>query len=219
MSPAPAAQAAPTATGTTAAGNVRGRAPATQSASDVDGAGFGSFGISAHDGPMSELWQLGALELAEKIRNGRHHQPRGTRGPSRPGRRRQPPSQRDRAATRRRGAGRRRRGRSRGRRTDRRLGSLHGVPCTVKENIDLAGTPTTQGVPALADAVATIDAPTVERMRAAGAIPFARTNLPDLGLARPHRLDAPRADPQPVEPERHRRRIERRRGVGDRVRA
>ena len=27
-----------------------------------------------------------------------------------------------------------------------------------------------------------IDAPTVERMRAAGAIPFARTNLPDLGL-------------------------------------
>ncbi len=63
-----------------------------------------------------------------------------------------------------------------------RLGPLHGVPCTVKENIDLAGTPTTQGVPALADAIAPIDAPTVERMRAAGAIPFARTNLPDLGL-------------------------------------
>jgi amidase len=63
-----------------------------------------------------------------------------------------------------------------------RLGPLHGVPCSVKENIDVAGTPTTQGVPALAEAVATIDAPTVERMRAAGAIPFARTNLPDLGL-------------------------------------
>ncbi len=62
------------------------------------------------------------------------------------------------------------------------LGVFHGVPCTVKENIDLAGTPTTQGVPALADAVAPIDAPTVERMRAAGAIPFARTNMPDLGL-------------------------------------
>ncbi len=62
------------------------------------------------------------------------------------------------------------------------LGRLHGVPCTVKENIDLAGTPTTQGVKALADAVAPIDAPTVERMRAAGAIPFARTNLPDFGL-------------------------------------
>jgi len=62
------------------------------------------------------------------------------------------------------------------------LGRLHGVPCTVKENIDLAGTPTTQGVTALADAIATIDSPTVERMRAAGAIPFARTNLPDFGL-------------------------------------
>ena len=63
-----------------------------------------------------------------------------------------------------------------------RLGELHGVPITVKENIDLAGTPTTQGLPALLDAIATIDAPSVERMRAAGAIPFARTNLPDLGL-------------------------------------
>ena len=63
------------------------------------------------------------------------------------------------------------------------LGRLHGVPCTVKENIDVAGTPTTDGVPMLlADAIAPIDSPTVERMRAAGAIPFARTNLPDFGL-------------------------------------
>ena len=62
------------------------------------------------------------------------------------------------------------------------LGVFHGVPITVKENIDLAGTPTTQGIAALADAVACTDAPSVERMRAAGAIPFARTNLPDLGL-------------------------------------
>ena len=62
------------------------------------------------------------------------------------------------------------------------LGPLHGVPCTVKENIDVAGTPTTNGVTALAEAIASSDAPTVERMRAAGAIPFARTNLPDFGL-------------------------------------
>ncbi len=62
------------------------------------------------------------------------------------------------------------------------LGPLHGVPCTVKENIDVAGTPTTQGIPFLAGAIAAVDAPTVQRMRAAGAIPFARTNLPDLGL-------------------------------------
>jgi amidase len=62
------------------------------------------------------------------------------------------------------------------------LGRFHGVPITVKENIDLAGTPTTQGVPALAEAIAPVDAPSVERMRAAGAIPIGRTNLPDLGL-------------------------------------
>ena len=63
-----------------------------------------------------------------------------------------------------------------------RLGPLHGVPFTVKENIDLAGTPTTQAVPALAEAVAPIDAPHVERLRAVGAIPLGRTNLPDFGL-------------------------------------
>jgi amidase len=62
------------------------------------------------------------------------------------------------------------------------LGPLHGVPCTVKENIDLAGTPTTQAVPALAEAVAPVDAPQVGRLRAAGAIPLGRTNLPDFGL-------------------------------------
>jgi amidase len=62
------------------------------------------------------------------------------------------------------------------------LPPLHGVPFTVKENIDLAGTPTTSGVVALADAIASIDAPIVARMRAAGAIPIGRTNLPDLGL-------------------------------------
>ena len=62
------------------------------------------------------------------------------------------------------------------------LGPLHGVPLSVKENIDVAGWATTQGVPALAEAVAPVDAPIVERMRAAGAIPFVRTNLPDFGL-------------------------------------
>ena len=63
-----------------------------------------------------------------------------------------------------------------------RLGPLHGVPFTVKENIDVAGTPTTNGVPALAEAVAPVDAPQVGRLREAGAIPLGRTNLPDFGL-------------------------------------
>ena len=61
-------------------------------------------------------------------------------------------------------------------------GPLHGVPSTVKENIDMAGLPTTWGVPALAKAVVPADAPVVERMRAAGGIPIGRTNLPDMAL-------------------------------------
>jgi amidase len=61
-------------------------------------------------------------------------------------------------------------------------GPLHGVPFTVKENIDMAGLPTTWGVPALAKAVVPADAPVVERMRAAGGIPIGRTNLPDMAL-------------------------------------
>ena len=59
---------------------------------------------------------------------------------------------------------------------------LHGVPITVKENIDLMGTPTTSGLTVLAEAMPTSNAPVVERMIAAGAIPIGRTNLPELGL-------------------------------------
>jgi amidase len=63
-----------------------------------------------------------------------------------------------------------------------RIGPLHGVPVTVKENIDMAGLPTTWGVPALSGAVVPLDAPVVERIRAAGGIPIGRTNLPDMGM-------------------------------------
>jgi amidase len=62
------------------------------------------------------------------------------------------------------------------------LPPFHGVPFTVKENIDLAGTPTTQGLDALAEAYPSRDAPVVERMRAAGAIPIAHTNCPTVAL-------------------------------------
>ena len=62
------------------------------------------------------------------------------------------------------------------------LGPLHGVPVTIKENVDVAGTATTNGLPVLKDAVASADAPVVERLRAAGAIVIGRTNLPDMGL-------------------------------------
>jgi amidase len=60
------------------------------------------------------------------------------------------------------------------------LGPLAGVPFTVKSNIDVAGKPTTHGIAALRNALPTCDAPIVERLRAAGAIPLAHSNMPDL---------------------------------------
>ncbi len=61
-------------------------------------------------------------------------------------------------------------------------GPLAGVPFTVKENLDVAGQATTQGIPALKDAIAPLDAPLVKRLRDAGAIPIGHTNMPDLSL-------------------------------------
>ena len=57
-------------------------------------------------------------------------------------------------------------------------GPLHGLPVTIKESYDLAGTPTTWGVPAFAKNVATQDAQTVARMKSAGAIYLGKTNVP-----------------------------------------
>lgn len=63
-----------------------------------------------------------------------------------------------------------------------RTGPLHGVPMTVKENIDVAGTATTNGLVILKDAVAAADAPHIARLKEAGAIVIGRTNMPDVGL-------------------------------------
>jgi amidase len=63
------------------------------------------------------------------------------------------------------------------------LPPFHGVPFTIKANIDLAGTPTTNGVKALAAAYPDLDAPDVARMKAAGAIPIGRTNMPDMAIS------------------------------------
>src|SRR5215472_12075415 len=61
-------------------------------------------------------------------------------------------------------------------------GPLCGVPMTVKENIDVAGSATTLGIAALRDAVAERDSPHIGELRAAGAIPVGRTNMPEFGM-------------------------------------
>ena len=57
-------------------------------------------------------------------------------------------------------------------------GPLHGVPMTIKDSFQTEGCITTSGAPAFAAHVPTQDAEPVRRLRAAGAIPFAKTNLP-----------------------------------------
>jgi amidase len=63
------------------------------------------------------------------------------------------------------------------------LGRFHGVPFTVKSNIDVAGTATTHGMKALASAYPARDAPVVERLKRAGGIPIGRTNMPDYAIS------------------------------------
>ena len=63
-----------------------------------------------------------------------------------------------------------------------RLGPLHGVPMTIKESYDVAGLPTTWGNPPLRDNVPNVDALSVRRLKAAGAVLFGKTNVP-LNLA------------------------------------
>jgi len=58
------------------------------------------------------------------------------------------------------------------------LGPLHGVPMTVKESYDLAGTATTWGIPDLRDNLVHTDAVAVQRLKAAGAVVFGKTNVP-----------------------------------------
>ena len=67
-------------------------------------------------------------------------------------------------------------------------GPLHGVPLTVKENNDVAGLPTTKGDPARAESsepasvtggcIAAESEVMIQRLLAAGAIIFGKTNLP-----------------------------------------
>ncbi len=57
-------------------------------------------------------------------------------------------------------------------------GPLHGVPMTIKESYDVAGMPTTWGLPALKDNIAPRNALAVDRLLAAGVVLFGKTNVP-----------------------------------------
>jgi amidase len=57
-------------------------------------------------------------------------------------------------------------------------GPLHGVPMTVKESFNVAGLPTTWGNPPWKDKIAADNAVLVDRLLAAGAVIYGKTNVP-----------------------------------------
>jgi amidase len=58
------------------------------------------------------------------------------------------------------------------------LGPLHGVPVTIKENVDQEGCATVNGVAAYRDVIAAVDSPVVANWKRAGAVIIGRTNTP-----------------------------------------
>ncbi|WP_158968742.1 amidase family protein [Chachezhania sediminis] len=61
-------------------------------------------------------------------------------------------------------------------------GPLHGVPVTIKVNVDQKGHATTNGVVALKDVIAPDDAPLVKNLLDAGAVVIGRTNTPEFSF-------------------------------------
>src|SRR4029450_10965019 len=59
-------------------------------------------------------------------------------------------------------------------------GPLHGIPIVIKDNFDLAGMPTTAGTLAFATLFPADDAFQVKKLRDAGAVILAKTNLQEL---------------------------------------
>ncbi len=64
-------------------------------------------------------------------------------------------------------------------RNGQELGALHGVPFTIKDCLDTAGVLTQRGSKIFAGNVPHADATVVTRFKATGAIPLAKTNLPE----------------------------------------
>ncbi len=68
------------------------------------------------------------------------------------------------------------------RKTGKLSGSLHGVPILVKDNIETADMPTTAGSLSLEGFNTGKDADLVKRLKAAGAIILAKTNLHEFAI-------------------------------------
>lgn len=62
---------------------------------------------------------------------------------------------------------------------DNELGALHGVPVTIKGNVDLEGWATVNGCAALLDNIAPANSPCVQNWLNAGVIVMGRTNTPE----------------------------------------
>jgi len=62
------------------------------------------------------------------------------------------------------------------------VGPLHGVPVTIKENIDMTGRATPNGVAAFKDLIAPADSPFVTNLKKAGAVVIGRTNTPEFSF-------------------------------------
>jgi amidase len=58
------------------------------------------------------------------------------------------------------------------------LGPLHGLPITIKDAIEVAGMRSTGGATELSSHIPSVDAPSVTRLKNAGAIVFGKTNVP-----------------------------------------
>ena len=62
------------------------------------------------------------------------------------------------------------------------VGALHGVPVTIKVNVDQRGFATTNGIVANKDLIAAEDSPVVANLRRVGAVPLGRTNTPAFSM-------------------------------------
>jgi len=62
------------------------------------------------------------------------------------------------------------------------IGLLHGVPVTIKINVDVKGQANSNGVKAMAGVIAPGDSPVVHNLKKAGAIIFGMTNTPEFSM-------------------------------------